>query len=190
MGGVRADERSDAASDTRFQAALRGLTWAAGGACLSPLVGVPIWMATEGTRFADFVPVISIVHGATAGVVALVFAPGPVRSGATTIFAIVYPATVGVWLAVTGSVWGLLIFTLPAIVASAMLVARGPGPLRSRERSWLAVAAWVLVAGLMLALYFGVVLIPLAVALTFGSLRATGGHTVVRSPGRRQRSER
>ena len=145
------------------------LAWAAAGACLSPVLGVPLWSVTEGSRFADFVPLISAVCGAAAGILALVVGPEWLRSSGSTSFALAYPATLGLWMAVTGSTWGLLFFTLRAAVATAVVIVRYPRPPRARVRSLLAVAVWVLATLLMLAQFFGLVLVPLGVALSLNA---------------------
>ena len=82
----------------------------AGGACLSPIAGVPIWSLTNDTRFSDFNRLMVAVVGAIAGLVAARTISS--RSGAGgRFFALLYPAVVA---------WAILVVERGYLVATSV----------------------------------------------------------------------
>ena len=154
----------------------RAFLWAAGGACLSPIAGVPIWSLTDGTRFSDFNPLMVAGGGAIAGLVAARTISSRAGAGGRFV-ALMYPAVVA---------WAILVVERGYLVATSvvglwLVVVGSAARITSRRRPALAAELWKITAatawvftviGIPVFL-IGLIGLPLAIAST-AAARAAG----------------
>jgi hypothetical protein len=140
--------------------------WAAAGACLSPLFGVPVWLAF-GPDLRFLPPAVAIIGAAAGVLVGRRWRPS--TEEATAGFVIAYLLTGVMGTVAAGNLpvtLGFLLVVAAAVAASAG-VGRQLGPRGRWELAKLAAGvAWVLTVVLLPVNLFGLVLMPLAVSLT------------------------
>jgi hypothetical protein len=163
------------ASTTRGREIERRILWSLGGVCMSPLVGAPLWLLVRGQKVAGLVSFGAAVGGAVAGLVLASTAPRFVKLNGAKVFAAAYPATFGWWLALAGNQSvGLTLMAVTVVVAGLSFV--GGKRLSRRTVSEVtklgAAIIWVLAGLFMFLMFFGVVFVPLAAALTVVSRRS------------------
>ena len=143
----------------------RCLSWSAGGACLSPFLGVVLWSLVP----SGLVVLIAGVLGGVVGLISALVWVVPDGTGGR-IFAACYPAAVA-WAIV--AVEGGYLIALGVIVAWAAFVyaLSRSGKNMARERvhdSWRLAAflTWVVTAFTLPIFGLGLIVLPLAIALT------------------------